>query len=554
MRAALLGIVLCTLASPLCAQDQEASGVVLVRVVAKLSAVLNDQLGGTRQTKELPDAIVATGSGLVVSRTGYVVTNHHVVADEEYRGEIGGAPARINLTVQRVEVFFPAASLGQAGVTLDASIVASDPDLDLAVLAIPGSDLPYVPLGDSDALRVGHPVSAVGYPLGEALEVNSDAGLEDLVAATAPGAVSALRPESDGSLRYIQTSAPLNRGNSGGPLLDRYGFAVGVIQAKMRGAEGIGFAIPINLVKEFLARSGLDTSLPATRLTLGHLYDSPEKLIRFQAPAGFDDTGQTRLSVDSGTSLPGLSLHIDRIVTPWSLDQVEQELSSRGVFEQQDSMRAESPVREGRVLRGQARLRAGRSTLRMLYAVIDQGPEKIVARYVGSSEQIAFNESVLAASLASIEPQSMLTPKPTRAPEVAFVRASPAVLADVVTSIPSGWVLDGGVPTPCAGLHPARESLVVSPRWDFATSFRIGRFENAFDEASAAARCAGKGSATDSTYQKRFSKFGVDYSVEGRFVASGSRTMQIEVVAPTRTFAVAREAFARWMAELGLQE
>jgi hypothetical protein len=377
--------------------------------------------------------------------------------------------------------------------------------------------------------------------------------------------VSALRPETDGTLRYIQTSAPLNRGNSGGPLLDRYGFAVGIVQAKARGTEGIGFAIPINLVKDFLARTGLDTSLPATRLVLGHVYDSPDKLVRFQAPAGFDDVAPSRLAIDSGTSLPGVALHVDRIASQWSLDQVDEELRSRGVFEPQDSMRAESPTREGPVLRGQGILRSAAATQRMLYAILDFPNEKIVARYVGSAEQIAFNESILAASLASIEAQAMRAPgaspkrrrdaHPTPDVEPEFVSVSPPVLADVVTVIPSGWLLDRAGPIACGGVPPPSVSLVASPRDDFATSFRVGMYESPIDGARAAKRCAAPGgSASDTNYQTHFSKYGIEYSVEGRFVASGSRTVRIEVVAPARTMGAARETFARWTAELGVQD
>src|SRR5512132_11737 len=406
-RTALFVAVFWAVVLPVAAQ--EADGVVLVRVEAKVTAIFTDDTGGSRKAEELPVSVVATGSGLVVSRLGYVITNNHVVSDAEYRGRIRGSPARITLSVQRVEVYFPPDSRSAvAGTTLEASVMATDPELDLAVLTIPGNDLPYVPLGDSDALRVGQPASAVGYPLGEALDVGSEPGADTLVPAMAPGAISALRPESDGTLRYIQTSAPLNRGNSGGPLLDRYGFAIGVVQAKARAAEGIGFAIPINLVKDFLSRNGLDTSLPATRLTLGHLYDSSEKLLRFQAPSGFEDAAETRLAIDSGSSLANVVLHIERIASTWTLEQIEGELSSGQTFEPHESLRVESPIRDGGVLRGEASIRANGRTLRMLYSLIDLRGEKLVARYIGAAEQIAFNESVLAASLASIESAPML--------------------------------------------------------------------------------------------------------------------------------------------------
>ena len=97
------------------------------------------------------------------------------------------------------------------------------------------------------------------------------------------------------------------------------------------------------------------------------------------------------------------------------------------------------------------------------------------------------------------------------------------------------------------------ESLVVSPRNDFATSFRIARYPALIDGSREAKRCAGEtGSVAGDEYKKHFSKYGIEYTVEGRIVSSGSRSVQVEVAAPTRTFAAGSAAFARWTAELGL--
>jgi len=167
------------------------------------------------------EAPVSAGSGFVLSADGYVVTNHHVVEDAQ---EI-----RVHLADDR---------------EFQAAVVGTDALSDVALLRLedpvpPG--LPGVYLGDSDALEVGDWVLAVGNPLGFDHSVSH-------------GIVSALGRELSsrpGLTQFIQTDAPTNRGNSGGPLFDMRGEVVGVMTAR-GGGDGIGFAVPINLVKDLL--------------------------------------------------------------------------------------------------------------------------------------------------------------------------------------------------------------------------------------------------------------------------------------------------------------
>ncbi|GAB3699416.1 S1C family serine protease [Corynebacterium nasicanis] len=173
------------------------------------------------------------GSGSIISSDGYVLTNHHVV-----NGADGGA-GQIEVTLND-------------GRTLPADYVASDAPTDIAVVKIRDvSDLPVIGFGDSEALRVGQEVVAIGSPLGLSSTVTS-------------GIVSALnRPvrASDGGgesslIDAIQTDAAINPGNSGGPLVDMSGRIVGmnsVIASMSSGGEagsiGLGFAIPANFAK-----------------------------------------------------------------------------------------------------------------------------------------------------------------------------------------------------------------------------------------------------------------------------------------------------------------
>lgn len=176
-----------------------------------------------------------SGSGFVVREDGYIVTNHHVIAG----AEDGGGD---------VTVVFP------DGRESTAEIVGSTADYDLAVLKIDRNDLVPLVLGDSDALAVGDPVIAVGAPLG--LTGSVTAGIVSAVERP----VTVRSPDASGDdassyINAIQTDASINRGNSGGPLIDADGNVVGVNTAVARdassggGGNEPGFAIPSNQVR-----------------------------------------------------------------------------------------------------------------------------------------------------------------------------------------------------------------------------------------------------------------------------------------------------------------
>ncbi len=159
----------------------------------------------------------ALGSGFVISPDGYIVTNNHVI---ESADEIS------------IEFF--------SGKTLDAEVVGTDPKTDIALLKVKSDvDLPFVKFGDSEAMRVGDWVMAMGNPLGQGFSVSA-------------GIVSAKARALQGSYDdFIQTDAAINRGNSGGPLFDMEGDVIGVNTAILSpngGSIGIGFAMSSNVV------------------------------------------------------------------------------------------------------------------------------------------------------------------------------------------------------------------------------------------------------------------------------------------------------------------
>ncbi len=193
----------------------------VTNVVSKVGpAVVNVHMRRRTHTRSgtSPHEAEGTASGVIIAPDGYIATNSHVVE---------GATA-IGITLSDTTEF-------------TAELVGKDPATDIALLRIPGSGLPTAQLGDSDRLKVGQLVIAIGNPLGFQSTVTT-------------GVVSALgrslRSRSGRLIEnIIQTDAALNPGNSGGPLVDSRGLVVGVNTAIIQAAQGICFAVPVNTLR-----------------------------------------------------------------------------------------------------------------------------------------------------------------------------------------------------------------------------------------------------------------------------------------------------------------
>jgi S1-C subfamily serine protease len=161
---------------------------------------------------------VGAGSGVMVDSDGHILTNHHVVHGAE------------RILVRAAD-----------GKAFPVKVVGSDPPTDTAVLQVEGEDLPFVGFGDSDALAVGQIVIAIGNPF----------GFQSTVSTGVLSAVGRAFRSQDGRLveNIIQHTAPMNPGNSGGPLVDTRGHIIGINTAIIVMAQGIGFAIPSNTAR-----------------------------------------------------------------------------------------------------------------------------------------------------------------------------------------------------------------------------------------------------------------------------------------------------------------
>jgi serine protease Do len=190
--------------------------------------------------------IPSSGSGFIIDKDGRILTNNHVVR----------SASDIKVTLND-------------GRSFKAKVVGTDPSTDVAVVKIPGSDdLPVIPLGDSDDVRIGDWAIAIGNALGElrgtlTVGVVSAKGRTDLsIVGGAPTYQN-----------FIQTDASINFGNSGGPLLDIAGQAIGINTAINPSGQGIGFAIPINLAKHIA-----DQLIASGKVVRGFLGIVPQEL------------------------------------------------------------------------------------------------------------------------------------------------------------------------------------------------------------------------------------------------------------------------------------
>lgn len=504
-----------------------------------------------RQAFVREDVEISTGSGFVIAPSGLILTSHHVVEGKTTAVRIEGEDARMTTTVKRIEAVVG----GEAPQTFESWVAAEDARLDLAVLRVNASDLAYLPFGDSDAAETGSPTRVLGFPFGRRLEVGRQPAPEVVPEVTVTaGSLSAARADEQGDTRFLQTDASVHPGNSGGPMIDEEGYAIGVVRMKFspaRSEAGPGFSVPINLVKDFLDAHGLGEQLPTARLRRGVVHGLDWKMLGLELPDGFADDSPKRLRLDTGDSGGVFSVRVERVTTPWTIAALEEALlQAKGLPDFVPAPAAAGRRLERgkptRVLGSAAGTTAEGGPFRVEYALLDLGREKVVARYLAPPDDMAFNLSLVRHSLEGLEATHLLT-KEVRAPLGTTFELMPYAGAGTgAIPLPAGWITEPAVEASCEGVGTAEAGLAASPPGDFTVVLRALRFARGTIAPGTLARTCGGSGATASSYDQRFRRLGVDYGAQGVFVPQGEETLLLEVEAPVAKLPFIRELFEAW--------
>lgn len=206
--------------------------IVISKDVVKYRSFFDDPFGffggsSDSQNNETEKQTVGAGSGFIVNKNGTIVTNKHVVSDTS-----------ADYTV-----------ITSDGKEYPTKVLAKDPVKDIAVIKIEGNDFPVLELGESDNLKIGQTVIAIGNSLGEFSNTVSKGIISGLKRNLTAGSG---RGQTEQLSNIIQTDAAVNQGNSGGPLLDISGKVVGINVAMAQGAENIAFSIPVDQIKKVI--------------------------------------------------------------------------------------------------------------------------------------------------------------------------------------------------------------------------------------------------------------------------------------------------------------
>ena len=255
---------------------------------AGVNSVVSINTTGTSGTNFFgqPVQTASAGSGFVLTKDGYIVTNYHVVKDAD----------TVKVTMYNGDEY-------------EAKYVGGDEDYDIAVIKVEATELQPVTLGDSEKLNVGDHVLAVGNPLGE------------LTFSMSGGMVSSVNRAINVSgtpFNMIQTDASINPGNSGGPMFNQYGEVVGIVSAKYsstgnEAVEGLGFAIPINdviaMIQDIMT-NGYITNKPYLGITGGTMTEQMAAQYRFDIASGV-----FVYSVEEGKAAEKAGLQMGDVIT-----------------------------------------------------------------------------------------------------------------------------------------------------------------------------------------------------------------------------------------------
>ena len=182
-----------------------------------------------RKLFEIKTQTIGQGSGVVITDTGYIITNQHLA---------GNKYSTCNVTLSD-------------GKSYDASVIWSDENIDLSIVKIPGASLKFLKLGDNEKVNLGEDVYAIGNPIGFEFQRTVTKGIIS-------GLNRTIKVEDGGKISYmedlIQTDSTINTGNSGGALINKKGELIGINTIKIPEAEGMGFAVPVDIIKPIIGK------------------------------------------------------------------------------------------------------------------------------------------------------------------------------------------------------------------------------------------------------------------------------------------------------------
>ncbi|HEX6283357.1 MAG TPA: Do family serine endopeptidase [Pyrinomonadaceae bacterium] len=256
--------------------------------------------GERNPQQQQPQPQQGLGSGVIIDTNGYIVTNHHVID--------GAEQIRVDLTDNR---------------TFEARLVGSDPPSDLAVLKVEASNLPVLTLGNSDQTRVGDVVLAIGNPLGVGQTVT-------MGIISAKGRQTGL---SNGSFEdFLQTDAPINRGNSGGALVSTNSELIGInsqILSPSGGSIGLGFAIPSNMARAVVEQLINSGRVRRGQLGIVVLRIPSEEASRLGVTEG---PGVVVYQVQSGSAADRAGLRMGDVITSLNGTQIDEPNTFRNLI------------------------------------------------------------------------------------------------------------------------------------------------------------------------------------------------------------------------------
>jgi len=230
-------------------------------VVKSTADIFAQLFGGGQPNLETEHIEQDIGTGFIISSDGLIVTNKHVVSDTS---------AKYNVVIGKDE-------------TVEVKNIYRDPVNDLAILKVDKNNLTPVEMGDSDKLKVGQTVIAIGTALGEFRSTVTKGVVSGLGRGITAGSYGAGTEKLDG---VIQTDAAINPGNSGGPLFDSAGLVIGVNVAVSQNGQSIGFALPINLVKSSVDNFRKTGEFDRPYLGVAYQMISKQAALLNEVPAG----------------------------------------------------------------------------------------------------------------------------------------------------------------------------------------------------------------------------------------------------------------------------